>query len=46
VFVSDGRVLPGAENPHVGGVHGTHEKPGNSGSVVGEVPRFVGTVPG
>jgi hypothetical protein len=39
-------VLPCAENPHVGGVHDAHEKPGNPGGVVGEVPRFVGTVPG
>jgi hypothetical protein len=39
------RVLPGAENADVGGVHDADGERGNSGGVVGEVPGYVGTVP-
>jgi hypothetical protein len=39
-------VLPDAENADVGGVHHADGELGNSGGVVGEVPRSVGTVPG
>jgi hypothetical protein len=39
------RLLPGAENADVGGVHDADEEPGISGSVVGQVPVYVGEVP-
>jgi hypothetical protein len=39
-------LLPGAEDADVGGVHDADGEPGNSGGVVGEVPGYVGTVPG
>ena len=39
-------VLRDTENADVSGVHDADGKPGNSGGVVGEVPRYVGTVPG
>jgi hypothetical protein len=38
------RVLPGAENADVGGVHDADGEPDNSGGVVGEVPVYVGEV--
>jgi hypothetical protein len=38
-------VLRDTDNADVGGVHDADEEPGNSGGVVGEVPRHVGTVP-
>lgn len=38
-------VLPGAEDPHLGGVHDADEEPGISGGVVGKVPVNVGEVP-
>lgn len=38
-------VLPGAEDPHLGGVHDADEEPGISGGVVGKVPVHVGEVP-
>jgi len=40
------QVLPDTENADVGGVHDADGESGNSGGVVGEVPRYVGTVPG
>jgi hypothetical protein len=40
------RMLPGAENSDVGGVHDADEEPGISGGLVGEVPVYVGAVPG
>jgi hypothetical protein len=39
-------VLPDTENADVGGVHDADGEPGNSGGVVVEVPRYVGTLPG
>jgi hypothetical protein len=39
------RLLPGAENADVGGVHDADGEPDNSGGVVGEVPVHVGEVP-
>ena len=39
------QVLPGAQDPHLGGVHDADEKPGISGGVVGKVPVPVGEVP-
>jgi len=41
-----GQLLPGAEDADVGGVYDADGKPGNSGGVVGEVPGYMGTVPG
>jgi hypothetical protein len=41
-----GRVLPGAEDADVGGVQDADGEPGISGGVVGEVPGYVGKVPG
>jgi hypothetical protein len=38
-------VLPGAQDPHLGGVHDADEEPGISGGVVGKVPVHVGEVP-
>jgi hypothetical protein len=38
-------VLPGAQDPHLGGVHDAEEEPGISGGVVGKVPGHVGEVP-
>jgi hypothetical protein len=38
-------VLPGAQDPHLGGVHDADEEPGISGGVVGQVPVHVGEVP-
>ena len=38
-------VLPGAQDPHLGGVHDADEEPGISGGVVGKVPGYVGEVP-
>jgi hypothetical protein len=40
-----GMVLPGAQDPHLGGVHGADGEPGISGGVVGEVPVHMGEVP-
>ncbi|MGH3285512.1 MAG: putative transposase, partial [Streptosporangiaceae bacterium] len=39
------QLLPGAEDPHLGGVHDADEEPGISGGVVGKVPGHVGEVP-
>jgi hypothetical protein len=39
-------MLPGAEDADVGGVHDADGEPGIPGGVVGEVPGYVGTVPG
>ena len=39
------RLLPGAQDPHLGGVHDADEEPGISGGVVGKVPGYVGEVP-
>ena len=39
------RVLPGAQDPHLGGVHDADEEPGISGGVVGKVPVPMGEVP-
>jgi hypothetical protein len=39
-------MLPGAEDADVGGVHDADGEPDNSGGVVGEVPGYMGTVPG
>ena len=39
------QVLPGAQDPHLGGVHDADEEPGISGVVVGKVPVHVGEVP-
>ena len=38
-------VLPGAQDPHLGGVHDADEEPGISGGVVGKVPVHMGEVP-
>jgi hypothetical protein len=38
-------LLPGAQDPHLGGVHDADEEPGISGGVVGKVPVHVGEVP-
>ena len=38
-------LLPGAQDPHFGGVHDADEEPGISGGVVGQVPGHVGEVP-
>jgi hypothetical protein len=38
--------LPDTENADVNGVHDADGEPGNSGGVVGEVPGYVGMVPG
>jgi hypothetical protein len=38
--------LPGAENSEEGGARDADEEPGNSGALVGEVPGYVGEVPG
>jgi hypothetical protein len=38
-------VLPGAQDPHLGGVHDADEEPGISGGVVGKVPVHMGKVP-
>lgn len=38
-------VLPGAEDPHLGGVYDADEEPGISGGVMGKVPAHVGEVP-
>ena len=40
-----GGVLPGAQDPHLGGVHDADEEPGISGGVVGKVPVHMGEVP-
>src|SRR5207244_9564616 len=40
-----GTLLPGAQDPHLGGVHGADEEPGISGGVVGKVPVHTGKVP-
>lgn len=37
IMAAVNRVLPGAENPHLGGVHDADGKPGISGTVVGAV---------
>src|SRR5689334_9859688 len=39
------QVLPGAQDPHLGGVHDADEEPGISGGVVGKVPVHMGKVP-
>jgi len=39
------QVLPGAQDPHLGGVHDAVEEPGILGVVVGKVPVHVGEVP-
>ena len=39
------RMLPGAQDPHLGGVHDADEEPGISGGVVGKVPVHMGEVP-
>jgi hypothetical protein len=39
------RVLPGAEDADEGGVHDADGESGDSGSVVGKVPGYVGKVP-
>ena len=38
-------LLPGAQDPHLGGVHDADEEPGISGGVVGKVPVHMGEVP-
>ena len=40
-----GRVLPGAQDLHLGGVDDADEEPGISGGVVGKVPVHMGKVP-
>jgi hypothetical protein len=40
------RVLPGAEDSDVGGVHDADEEPGNSGGLMVVAPGLVGEVPG
>jgi hypothetical protein len=40
------RVLPGAEDSDVGGVHDADEEPGNSGGLMVVVPGLMGEVPG
>jgi hypothetical protein len=39
------RLLRGAEDADEGGVHDADRESGDSGSVVGEVPGYVGKVP-
>ena len=38
-------LLPGPQDPHLGGVHDADEEPGISGGVVGKVPVHMGEVP-
>jgi hypothetical protein len=44
-LTSQVQVLPGAQDPHLGGVHDADEEPGISGGVVGKVPVHMGEVP-
>ena len=45
MFACD-KVLPGAEDHHLGGVHDTDEEPGISDGLMVVVPGLVGEVPG
>jgi len=45
-YVASYLVLPDAENSDEGGARDTNEEPDNSGGLVGEVPGYVGEVPG